>query len=108
MISWNTEEHDVKFIRLVFFDTLGCMKNISIMASKLPDALEEETQKLRKKLDEIRLIDRAKCVLIEYEHLTERQAHRYLEKQAMDGRLSRRDVAVSLLREYEEKFQTST
>lgn len=34
------EENDVKFIRLVFFDIFGSMKNISIIASELPRALE--------------------------------------------------------------------
>lgn len=34
------EENDVKFIRLVFFDIFGSMKNISIIASELPRALK--------------------------------------------------------------------
>lgn len=34
------EENDVKFIRLVFFDIFGSMKNVSIIASELPKALE--------------------------------------------------------------------
>lgn len=34
------EENDVKFIRLVFFDIFGSMKNISIFASELPRALK--------------------------------------------------------------------
>ncbi len=34
------EDNDVKFIRLVFFDIFGNMKNISIFASELPRALE--------------------------------------------------------------------
>lgn len=34
------EENDVKFVRLVFFDIFGSMKNISIFASELPRALK--------------------------------------------------------------------
>lgn len=34
------KENDVKFIRLVFFDIFGSMKNVSIIASELPKALE--------------------------------------------------------------------
>ena len=34
------EDNDVKFVRLVFFDIFGSMKNISIFASELPRALE--------------------------------------------------------------------
>lgn len=34
------KENDVKFIRLVFFDIFGSMKNTSIIASELPRAME--------------------------------------------------------------------
>jgi response regulator NasT len=33
--------------------------------------------------------------------MTEPQAHRYIEKQAMDMRTSKREVAQSILRNYE-------
>ena len=49
----------------------------------------------------MRLIDRAKCVLIQYLTMTEPQAHRYIEKQAMDTRTTRREVAQQILRTYE-------
>ena len=62
---------------------------------------ESEKEKLRTKLEEIRHVDRAKCALIEYTHMTEAQAHRYIEKQAMDRRLPRRVVADEILKIYE-------
>ena len=40
-------------------------------------------------------------VLIEYLKLTEPQAHRYIEKQAMDLGLTRRQVALNILKTYE-------
>ena len=52
-------------------------------------------------MDEIRVVNRAKWVLIEYLHMNEAQAHRYIEKQAMDMRLTRREVAESLIKTYE-------
>jgi two-component system, response regulator PdtaR len=63
--------------------------------------LEDENQKLQDKISEIRLIDRAKCVLIQVLNMTESQAHRYIEKQAMDLRQSRISVAESVLKTYE-------
>ena len=51
--------------------------------------------------EEIRLVDRAKCVLIQVLSMTEPQAHRYLEKEAMDRRVTRREVAEQVLRTYE-------
>lgn len=55
----------------------------------------------KKSADEIRLIERAKEVLIEYLKMTEAQAHRYIEKQAMDMRITRREVAESIIKTYE-------
>jgi two-component system, response regulator PdtaR len=64
-------------------------------------SLENENQKLQKKIEEIRLVDRAKCILIQYLNMTEPQAHRYIEKQAMDLRQSRLVTAENILKTYE-------
>ncbi|MDD6032115.1 MAG: ANTAR domain-containing protein [Oscillospiraceae bacterium] len=64
--------------------------------------LKNENVKLKHKIEEIRMVDRAKCLLIQHQNLTEAQAHRYIEKQAMDRRLSRREIAQSILDTYEE------
>ena len=64
--------------------------------------LKNENVKLKHKIEEIRMVDRAKCLLIQHQNLTEAQAHRYIEKQAMDRRLSRREIAQSILDAYEE------
>ena len=63
--------------------------------------LKNENTRLQKQIDDIRLVDRAKCVLIQYSDFTEQQAHRYIEKKAMDQRVSRREVAENILRIYE-------
>ena len=63
--------------------------------------LRQENTRLQDKIEEIRLVDRAKCALIQYLGMTEPQAHRYIEKQAMDLRTTRREVAQSVLQTYE-------
>jgi len=63
--------------------------------------LEDENQKLLKKIEEIRLVDRAKLVLIQVLKMTEPQAQRYIEKQSMDLRQSRVTTAKAVLRTYE-------
>nr|WP_283242870.1 ANTAR domain-containing protein [Fumia xinanensis] len=63
--------------------------------------LKNENVRLQKKIEEIRLVDRAKCALIEYLGMTEAQAHRHIEKQAMDLRMTRREVAQGILQTYE-------
>lgn len=62
---------------------------------------QRENARLQVKLDEIKLINRAKCVLMQYLKLTEPQAHRYIEKQAMDTRQTKKEVAQSILLRYE-------
>lgn len=64
-------------------------------------ALEEENLRLQGKLDEIRLVARAKKTLMQVLGLSEAQAHRAIEKQAMDLRLTRRAVAEHILHTYE-------
>lgn len=63
--------------------------------------LEEKQSSVEEKMEEIRLVNRAKWLLIEHLHMTEAQAHRYLEKKSMDTRLSRREVAQTVIRDYE-------
>ncbi|MCL2199384.1 MAG: ANTAR domain-containing protein [Defluviitaleaceae bacterium] len=60
-----------------------------------------ENNKLKQKIDDIRIIDRAKCILISYMIMSEKDAHRYIEKQAMDMRVSKRAIAEEILKTYE-------
>lgn len=63
--------------------------------------LLEEKRDLLKKLDDMRIIARAKLILIQNMSFTEEQAHRYIEKRAMDLRRSRAEVAMDILKTYE-------
>ena len=63
--------------------------------------LKSENNKLLQKIEDIRVIDRAKCTLMGYLKMSEEEAHRYLEKQAMDRRTSKREVANQVLKTYE-------
>ncbi len=62
--------------------------------------LDSENRRLQTKMEEIRIVARAKCILVEYLRMSEQQAHRYIEKQAMDMRTSKRSVAESILKTY--------
>ncbi len=61
--------------------------------------LQTENEKLKRKVDEEKLVGRAKCLLVEKRGMTEETAHRYLEKRAMNTRSTRREVAERILRE---------
>lgn len=64
--------------------------------------LSAENSKLSQKIEDIRIVDRAKCVLISYLKINEQDAHRYIEKQAMDMRITKRAVAEGILKRYED------
>jgi response regulator NasT len=66
-------------------------------------SLKEENINLQQKLEEMKIINRAKCVLIQYLSMSETQAHKYIEKQAMDMRLTKFHVARQILKAYEQE-----
>jgi response regulator NasT len=62
--------------------------------------VKKKNEKLTAKMAELRIVNRAKWVLIENLGLSEEEAHRVIEKQAMDERQSKRDVAETIIRTY--------
>lgn len=63
--------------------------------------LENITVSLEDKMAEIRIVNHAKWALIESQKMTESDAHRYIEKQAMDRCVTRREIAESILQTYQ-------
>ena len=63
--------------------------------------LRQENQRMQEKLAQVRLVSRAKCCLIELGRMTEAEAHRYIEKKAMDTRRDRAEVAQEILDSYD-------
>lgn len=58
---------------------------------------EEKMQKLEDKMEEIKLVSQAKILLMEQKHISEKEAHRLIGKEAMDHGVSRRMVARSII-----------
>ena len=58
-------------------------------------------EKVEQRIEDIRIVNRAKCLLIQYTRLTEEEAHRFIEKQAMDRRLTKREIAEEILRQHD-------
>lgn len=83
--------------RQMFFQSI---RMAGVQQSRM-NGLQRENKKLKDKIEEIRTVDRAKCLLIQFESMTEMEAHRYIEKQAMDHRVSRMRIAQDILCEYE-------
>jgi two-component system, response regulator PdtaR len=62
--------------------------------------LEKKSLSMEEKMKEIRLVNRAKWVLIDELKMSEADAHRYIEKQAMDRCVSRREIAEEIISTY--------
>ncbi|MCL2243614.1 MAG: ANTAR domain-containing protein [Treponema sp.] len=82
--------------RQLFWSALSLARSVS---SKLK-RMQDENAKLKQKIEDIRIIDRAKYTLITYLNLTEQEAHRFMEKQAMDLRSTKRSIAEEILKTY--------
>ena len=61
-----------------------------------------ENDRLKKSLADIKLVNRAKCLLIEKLGLSEEAAHREMEKLAMDTRLEKAELAKRIIKQYED------
>ena len=59
---------------------------------------DKELMRLRRNLSEITIITRAKIHLMQVRNLDEAEAHYYLEKEAMDRGISKKEVAEEILR----------
>ena len=61
---------------------------------------EKKAQTIEDKMNEIRLVNRAKWLLISELQMSEPEAHRYVEKQAMNRCVSKRVVAEEIIKTY--------
>lgn len=62
---------------------------------------ERKNERLLDKIKEIKLVDRAKCLLIENEFISENEAHKKIEQSAMNKRMTRYEVAKAIVDTYE-------
>ena len=63
--------------------------------------MKKVTLKLRGQIEELKVIYRAKCVLMQYLGMSEEEAHKYIERTAMESRRSRFEVAMDVIKTYE-------
>lgn len=63
--------------------------------------LERKNQQLESKLEQMKTVNHAKWVLIQHLKMDEFQAHKYIERQAMDRRMTLKEVAEGIIKTYE-------
>ena len=62
--------------------------------------IEKKSTKIEDKMEEIRLVNKAKWLLISNEGLLEPEAHHYLEKEAMNRCISKKDLSKEIIEKY--------
>ena len=79
-------------------------QNLKIMctARQRIKQIESRQKSVEQKIDELQVINKAKWLLIGYMKMTENEAQHYIEKTAMDTRLSKTDVAKNIIRTYQD------
>lgn len=101
-ISTKVEDYGVITVakpinRVLFWSAI----KIAISANRRMKMIQQENNKLVQKMEDIRIVNRAKLVLITHLSMSEQEAHRYIEKQAMDMRITKRVAAERILKTYE-------
>ncbi|MBO7406115.1 MAG: ANTAR domain-containing protein [Clostridia bacterium] len=105
------EQYDDAFDRLAEYGVFLMQKPVSrqgfqlaagwlVSARERVRRTERKTQSIEAKMNEIRLVNRAKWLLISELKMTEPDAHRYIEKQAMDRCVSKRQIAEEIIKTY--------
>ena len=79
---------------------LGTLRTIRAYRNRLIK-LQKKNKMLTTQLDTLKIVNRAKLLLMEQMKMSESQAHSYIEKQAMDLRVTKREIAEGILKTYE-------
>lgn len=62
--------------------------------------MEQKTFSIEERMEEIRIVNRAKCLLISELKMSEPEAHHYIEKNAMDNCIPKKDAAENMIKLY--------
>ena len=77
------------------------LSTVEMVAYNLERKRRKRRQAPRKRTkEEQEMVDRAKAILMERNQMTEEEAHHYIERQAMDKRVSKREIAEEILKTY--------
>lgn len=74
--------------------------SLLISARERLRAVEKKAGKAESKLDEIKIVNKAKWMLIDNEDISEQNAHRYIEKSAMDAGITKKQAAQIIIDKY--------
>ena len=100
-ISYRVEGYGIltitkPFEPFYFYNTV----KIAIAVQYKVQVLSSQTTKLKVKMEEIKLLNRAKMLLMSNMNMSEQEAHRYIEKEAMDRGMKRTAISEEIIKTY--------
>ena len=100
-ISYRVEGYGILTITKPFepFYLYNMMK-IAIAVQCKVQVLSSQTTKLKVKMEEIKQVNRAKMLLMQNMKMTEQEAHRYIEKEAMDRGMKKTAISEEIIKTY--------
>ena len=75
--------------------------SLLISARERLRAVEKKAGKAQSKIEEIRVVNKAKWFLIDNEDMRESAAHKYIEKAAMDAGITKKQAAQMIIEKYQ-------
>ena len=76
------------------------MIKIAIAVQYKVQVLSSQTTKLKVKMEEIKQVNRAKMLLMQNMNMSEQEAHRYIEKEAMDRGMKKTAISEEIIKTY--------
>lgn len=100
-ISYRVEGYGILTITKPFepFYLYNMMK-IAIAVQYKVQVLSSQTTKLKVKMEEIKQVNRAKMLLMQNMNMSEQEAHRYIEKEAMDRGIKKTAISEEIIKTY--------
>ena len=100
-ISYRVEGYGILTITKPFepFYLYNMMK-IAIAVQYKVQVLSSQTTKLKVKMEEIKQVNRAKMLLMSNMNMSEQEAHRYIEKEAMDRGMKKTAISEEIIKTY--------
>lgn len=62
-----------------------------------------EQERLQRQVQDLQIVCRVKCLLVEKREMTEEEAHHFIEQEAMNTGLSKREAALKILKELKQE-----
>lgn len=100
-ISYRVEGYGILTITKPFepFYLYNMMK-IAIAVQYKVQVISSQTTKLKVKMEEIKQVNRAKMLLMQNMNMSEQEAHRYIEKEAMDRGIKKTAISEEIIKTY--------